>query len=93
MGNPDKRMRQKVVIEFRHGLFPTGRPGRKRKEVVTAAYCDWRDGLRGPELYRKHIPNYASHNYYRRRVEARRLMSAIHARQRREKNPKIVAVS
>jgi hypothetical protein len=24
--NPDKRMRQKVLIEFRHGLFPTGSP-------------------------------------------------------------------
>jgi hypothetical protein len=74
--NPDQRMRQKVLIQFRHGVFPTRRPGRKRKEVVTAAYCDWKKGLRGPEFYQKHIPNYAAHNRYRREAEARRLMSA-----------------
>ena len=82
--SPDRRLRQKVPVAFRHGVFPVKRPGRRRKEGITAALKDWKEGMRGVELYRKHIPEWERHNRYRRSYEARRLLDAIRSRERRE---------
>jgi hypothetical protein len=86
--SPDRRVRLKVLTAFRHVIYPVKRPGRRRKENITAAHRDWKDGVRGRELYVKHIPDYAKHNHYKREVEARRLMDAIRTRERRERGTK-----
>jgi len=80
-----RRERLFVASAFRRQLIPPGKPGRKRSSKITAAYLDWRDGLRGLALYRKHIPEYDRHSYWRRRVESRALMDAIHTRDGRER--------
>src|SRR5579864_4950155 len=71
-----RRERLKVVSTFRRILFPPKRPGRRRKEAITAAHRDWKNGLRGPALFRRHIPNWERHNHFRREYESRRLMTA-----------------
>lgn len=76
--------RRKVLITFRCTLFPAKQPGRRRKDAVTAAHRDWKNGMRGPALYRAHIPGWEKHNRYRRQSEARALMDAVRARNRRE---------
>ena len=75
--------RRKVLTAFRRTLFPARRPGRRRKEAVTAAHQDWKNGVCGPALYRTHIPGWENHNRYRRQSEARALMDAVRSRERR----------
>ena len=58
----DRRERQKLLTAFRRVLFPIRRPGRRRKEEITAAHQDWKNGMRGVELYRKHIPGWEKHS-------------------------------
>jgi hypothetical protein len=58
-------------------------PGRKESQRITAALFDYDAGLRGIELYKRHIPRYDSMNRYRRRCETQRLNDALHKRQRR----------
>ena len=77
--------RRKVLITFRRTLFPAKRPGRRRKETVTAAHRNWKNGMRGLALYRTHIPGWEKHHRYRRQSEARALMDAVHTRDRRER--------
>ena len=81
---PDRRERQKVLTAFRHVIIPVKRPGRKRKEGITAAHRDWKNGMRGVALYRKYIPGWESHGYWRRKGEESRLRNAISTRDRRE---------
>jgi len=78
--------RRRILVAFRRELFPPGRPGRRRKETITAAHRDWKNGMRGPALYRTHIPGWEKHNRYRRQSEARALMDAVRTRNRREQN-------
>ena len=77
--------RRKVLITFRRTLFPAKRPGRRRKDAVTAAHRDWKNGVRGLALYRAHIPGWDKHHHYRRQSESRALMDAIRSRERRER--------
>jgi hypothetical protein len=84
--SPDPLARQRVLIAFRHAILPVKRPGRRRKEGITAAHRDWKNGMGRVELYRKHIPGWESHSQWRRKVEARRLMDAIRSRERRERS-------
>jgi hypothetical protein len=79
-----RRERLHVSNAFRRQLIPPGKPGRKRSSKITAAYMDWKEGVRGVALYRKHILGWDRHNYWRRKVESRALMDAIHTRERRE---------
>ena len=79
------RERLHVASAFRRQLIPPGKRGRKRSGKITAAYLDWKDGLRGVALYRKHIHGWERHSEWRRKVEARGLINAIHARKRRER--------
>ena len=60
--------RRKVLITFRRTLFQAKRPGRRRKDAVTAAHRDWKSGVRGLALYRAHIPGWA----YGQRIHAAR---------------------
>ena len=74
---------------FRRVLIPIKHPGRRRNERITRAHRDWKDGVSGAELYRKHIPGWTNHSQWRRESEARRLMSAIRTRERRESARKL----
>lgn len=80
----DSSDRRKVLGTFRRTLFPAQRPGRRRSARVTAAHRDWKNGMRGPALYRAHIPGWDKHNHYRRQSEARALMDAVRTRERRQ---------
>ena len=80
--------RIKILSAFKRRLIPASRSGRRPKETVTAAYRDWKAGMRGVELYRKHIPGWDKHSRWRRRVEQEALRAAIHTRKRRERQRK-----
>ena len=77
----------KLLSAFRAVVVPRRRAGRRPKPQVTAAYLDWKTGMRGEALFRKHIPGWATHNRYRKIVERKALMDAIRSRHRRERNP------
>jgi hypothetical protein len=76
----------KLLSVFRAGLVPRRRAGRRPQPQVTAAYLDWKTGIRGVALFRKHIPGWQKHNRYRRIAEEKRLMDAIRSRYRRERD-------
>ena len=59
---------------FRAGVVPRRKDGRRLKPQVTAAYLDWKSGMRGVALYREHIPAWQSYNRYRRMPEQKALM-------------------
>lgn len=86
-GQRDRRGRIRIVTIFRRQLIPPRRPGRKRREEITAAHADWKLGMRGLELYRKHIPRYDRMSQWRRKSESRDLRDAIRSRERRAKKP------
>jgi hypothetical protein len=75
----------KLVSVFRAGVVPRRRAGRRPKPQVTAAYLDWKAGMRGVALFRKHIPGWDKHNRYHRIGEQKELMDAIRSRRRRER--------
>jgi hypothetical protein len=81
----DRADRQKVCRTFDRILLPRRTPGRKRKKSITLAFTDWKAGVRGTALYRKHIPHWERHSNWRRRGEQRALMDAIYSRERRDK--------
>lgn len=78
--------RVKVSRAFGRVLVPREKrpPGRKRKAAITAAYLDWKAGMRGHQLYLKHIPGYSGMGRYRRECAQRRLNEAIRSRRRRD---------
>lgn len=83
----DRAARLKVARAFERVVVPREkrRPGRKRKAAITAAVTDYEAGMRGVELYRKHIPGYSGMSHYRRLAKQRTLAEAIHSRRRRER--------
>jgi hypothetical protein len=84
---------QKLVSTFRAGVVPRRRAGRRPLPHVTAAYENWKAGMRGVALYRSHIAGWDRHGEWRRKAEARALMDAIRSRRRREhKSAKEVVV-
>jgi hypothetical protein len=76
---------ERLSRTFRSNVVPQRRPGRRRKPQVTAAYLDWRFGVRGVDLFRKHIPGWEGHHRYRKIGEQKALLDAIRSRIRREK--------
>ena len=74
----------RLVSVFRTGVVPRRRAGRRPKPQVTAAYLDWKAGMRGVALFRKHIPGWDGHHRYRKIGEQKALMDAIRSRARRE---------
>jgi hypothetical protein len=75
----------KLVSVFRAGVVPRRKAGRRPKPQVTAAYLDWKTGMRGVALFRKHIPGWDKHNRYHRIGEQKELLDAIRSRYRRER--------
>jgi hypothetical protein len=82
-GHLDRRGRMRLVSTFRRQLIPPRKPGRKRRQEITAAHADWKSGMRGEELYRKHIAGYDRMSRWRRKSESRDLRDAIRSRERR----------
>jgi hypothetical protein len=76
----------RLVSAFRAGIVPRRRAGRRPKPQVTAAYLDWKAGMRGVTLFRKHIPGWEGHHRYRKIGEQKTLMDAIRSRSRRQHN-------
>ena len=91
--SPDRRQLHKLLSAFRRVLFPVKPPGRRRKEGITAAHRDWKNGMRGVELYRKHIPGWEKHSRWRRAGEQRALRDAIRSRERRDRQRKSINVT
>jgi hypothetical protein len=48
----------RLVGVFRAGIVPRRRSGHRPKPQVTAAYLDWKAGMRGVALFRKHVPGW-----------------------------------
>lgn len=78
-----RRGRLQIVSAFRRQLIPPRKPGRKRRKEITAAHADWKLGMRGVELYRRHISGFDRMSRWRRESESRDLMDAIRSRERR----------
>ena len=76
--------RRRLVTLFRRTLIPARRPGRKRRTEITLAYEDWKAGVRGLALYKKHIRGWDRMSHWRRRVESQRLSNAVHTRHARD---------
>jgi hypothetical protein len=94
-GTLDRTQRLKLVKAFRAILIPRKARARKRRKEITAAYSDWKLGMRGLPLYRKHISGYDKLANWRRREKTRALMDAIRSRVRRERlaQREVVALS
>jgi hypothetical protein len=75
---------------FRSAVVPRRKPGRQPSTLVSAAYADWKAGMKPRALCEKHIPAWATHNHYRRNGEQKALMDAIRSRYRRERNTPIL---
>ena len=75
--------RRRVGRAFLSTLAPSGSRGRKRRKEITAAHADWKNGMRGPELFEKHIPGFKTMSQWKRRVKKRALIDAIRSRERR----------
>lgn len=89
-GQLDRRERVGIIRVFRSQLIPPRKPGRRPSKEVTAAHEDWQAGMRGTELYRKHIPGFDRMNRYRRNAMIRALLDAIRSRERRKNRGKTV---
>jgi hypothetical protein len=77
--------RRQIVSAFRSALIPKQSAGRKPSASLTAAYGEWKAGIRGAALFRKHISNWERLSRWRRKAEQRSLMDAIYSRNRRER--------
>jgi hypothetical protein len=73
------------VNAFRAGVVPRRKSGRRPKPQITDAFRDWKAGMCGVVLYRKHISGWERHNRYHRIGEQKALMDAIRSRVRRER--------
>jgi hypothetical protein len=85
----DRHWRLQIATIFHRQLIPARRPGRKRRKEITAAHADWKVGVRGAQLYRKHIPGFDRMSRWRRESKSRDLMDAIRSRERRASIPEI----
>ena len=84
--------RIKVVAAVRHAIISkivpkNRRQGYKcpRRRQIDKAYPDYKAGMRGLKLFRKHIPNFARLSRWRRKEERDRLLKALQKRAEREK--------
>jgi hypothetical protein len=74
-----------LLSVLRSEVLGKRKPGRKRSEQVNRAYPDYKAGLRGLALYRKHVPNYHQLSRWRRREEGNKLLKNLQKRAQREK--------
>ena len=86
VGMASRKELSKVVRAFGAALMPRWRRGRKPRKEITAAYTDWKNGVRGIRLFETHIRDYARLSAWRREKKQKALMAAIRSRQRRDPN-------
>lgn len=77
--------RRKLATAIRVAIVPKGRPGRKPHDRLDKAFADYKGGLRGLELFRRHIPNFKKLSRWRRAVEQGRLRKNLEKRAQRER--------
>ena len=71
----DRRKLVEISKAFRAALVPRRKAGRKRNGAITAAHADWKTGIRGLALHRKHIRNFDKLSRWRRESQCGRLSS------------------
>ena len=83
-----RAMRRKVALAV-HRLIVSkrtpGTPGKRRDRRIDRAHAQYKAGVRGVKLFRRFIVGYKHLAAWRRGLEQRRLMAAIHQRASREK--------
>ena len=77
--------RRRVVTAVRGAILPKGKPGRKPHGRIDTAYADYKAGLRGLELFRRHIPNFKKLSRWRRVAEQNKLRRNLEKRAERER--------
>jgi len=84
---PDLGRREllRIVTAFRRALIPRQRRGRRPSKEITAAHADWKCGMCGVALYRKHIVGFDRMSRWKRQGKSRALMEAIRSRERRSR--------
>lgn len=82
--NPPRSTRLRIAAAVRRVLVPRLKPGR-RDHRLDSAYADYRAGMRGMALFRKHIPNHDRLSLWRRRIEEGRLRNTLQKRAQRER--------
>jgi hypothetical protein len=78
-------VRLKAAVAARRAILPRKTPGKKSDHRIDNAYTDYRTGVRGLELYRKHIPHHDRLSRWRRVAEEHRLLKNLQKRAQREK--------
>lgn len=78
-------VRVKVAAAARRAMLPKKTPGKKSDHRIDNAYADYRTGVRGLELYRKHIPHHDRLSRWRRVAEEHRFLKNLQKRAQREK--------
>jgi hypothetical protein len=77
-------LRVRVAHLAREEIVPRRKPGPKGSRY-DAAYRDYKSGLRGLALYRKHIRGHDKMSQWRRAFREKRLLNALQKRTSREK--------
>jgi hypothetical protein len=83
-----RSIRLKVAAAVRHAIVPAIAPKRKpdkKRHRIDSAYADYRVGLRGLDLFRKHIPRHDKLSKWRRTYEQRKLLKTLGKRAERDR--------
>jgi hypothetical protein len=79
--------RVRLSIAVRRQVVPRRKSGPKDSRL-DAAWADYRTGLRGLKLFKKHIPRHDKMGRWRRKIEEKRLMNTLQQRASRERRQK-----
>ena len=79
-----RAIRLKVAGAVRLAIVPRRKPGRKDQRLDKAD-ADYRAGMRGLDLFRKHIPRHDKLNRWHRKAEQSRLLKALQKRAERDR--------
>ena len=73
-----------VVSDIRRAIVPRRKPGKKDRRI-DEAYTDYKAGMRGLALLRKHNPHRDKMSRWRRKAEDNKLMKSLQKRAERER--------
>ena len=82
--------RRKVLGTLRRGILPKNilKSFSTKRDRLDRAFADYKTGVRGTQLFEKHIPHYKTLSWWRRRVEQTRLRKALEKRAQRQHRAK-----
>jgi hypothetical protein len=82
--------RRKVLGTLRRGILPKNilKSFSTKRDRLDRAYADYKTGVRGTQLFEKHISYYKTLSWWRRRGEQTRLRKALEKRAQREQRAK-----